>query len=80
MLITDSTICNNCNKEIHWYYLVPQKITSRMLEVDKIPSNKEKVFKCTYLEPGLYELRCYCTHCDRVHVFNYDSDIPLHIN
>lgn len=79
MIITDTITCQNCEKDINWYYQIPQRLSSR-LEVDVIPRNKSKIFRCVHKEDKLYDLTCYCPKCDSSNTFEYDSEHKLHIN
>ena len=80
MLITDITVCQNCYEEINWYYQIPQKLSSRILDVDVIPKNKSKVFRCVHKENNIYDLTCRCYKCYYNNTFEYESEHKLHIN
>ena len=80
MIITDITICQNCEKDIHWYYQIPQRLSSRILEVDRIPTDKTKVFHCIHKEGNLYDLTCCCLKCNSRNTFEYESERKLCIN
>lgn len=79
MIITDTITCQNCEKDINWYYQIPQRLSSR-LQVDEIPRNKAKVFRCVHKEDKLYDLTCRCLKCDSNNTFEYESEHKLHIN
>lgn len=80
MIITDTTTCQNCEKDIHWYYQIPQRLSSGILDVDRIPDNKAKVFLCTHKKGNIYYLTCRCLKCDRRNTFEYESEQKLRIN
>lgn len=73
MLIADTTMCTNCEKEINWYYQIPQMVTSRILDVDRIPKDKAKVFRCIYNKDDSYYMTYCCPKCGNNNTFNYES-------
>lgn len=80
MLITDTTICKNCDKEINWYYQIPEMLTLKILDVDKIPRDKTKVFRCIHNKDNIYTLTCYCSECGNSNTFKYESEHKLCID
>ena len=80
MLVSDTIICNNCENEIDWYYQIPQKITSGILSVDKLPNDKAKAYYCHHIGDNIYTLSCTCPKCYTENTFTYFSDYKLHIN
>lgn len=80
MLITDTTLCKICEKDINWYYQIPQRITSRILDVDMIPKNKVKVFHCIHNKDNVYTLTCCCPKCGNTNTFEYESEHKLCID
>lgn len=80
MILNDELLCQNCNETIEWYYQVPQLITSRFLEIEKIPMNKSKVFSCIFIKENTYELTCRCKNCYCDNVFQYETDLKLNLD
>lgn len=81
MIISDTTLCQSCGKVINWYYQIPQRATfSRILDIDMIPEDKSKVFRCTHNEGNIYSLTCYCQKCGNRNTFEYESERKLCID
>lgn len=59
--IEGSIYCKNCNSDIKWCYILPQKIGStRLLEVDTVP---DRVILLA-VDPREKKVKVHCRNCD----------------
>lgn len=55
-------------------------LTLKILDVDKIPRDKTKVFRCIHNKDNIYTLTCYCSECGNSNTFEYESEHKLCID
>lgn len=74
MLISGILECTKCNKTNEWEYIVPQKLGTEPLQVERLDDNKIHPIKKYRLSETEYLLQCRCKYCDALNQFTYHSE------
>jgi hypothetical protein len=77
MLISGEITCSKCNNIIEWEYLVPQRLSSRTLQVDKLDKSKVRPTKLSKTDTNEYTFECRCKKCDALNRFTYYTELRL---
>lgn len=71
--------CENCGKDIPWFYIVHNRLSSGRIDVEVMPADRVGLRGKPYkIADGKYTVSCYCKNCGRLNSFDYDSAIELY--
>ena len=78
MMISGEITCENCQKEIIWYYQIANRLSADRNDVGVIPNDRVGLYRKPYKTgEDTYTLSCYCPHCSCLNSFDYYSEIEI---
>ncbi|WP_409275825.1 hypothetical protein V1499_09840 [Neobacillus sp. SCS-31] len=73
MMLEEKHLCENCNKEFEWYYIVPQHMSSGHFKTHVIPRNKSEVKHVNaHINKVPTNVTVHCSNCDHLNTFDVD--------
>lgn len=77
MKINGNIECEKCKSKIEWEYLVPQHISSGIIDVEMIDNRLAHPTKVEKKDNTIYIFKVRCKKCDAINFFELKSKIHL---
>lgn len=77
MKISGNIECEKCKSKIGWEYIVPQHISSRVIDVEMIDNRLAHPTKIEKKDDTTYIFKVRCKKCDAINLFEVKSKIHL---